>query len=182
MSRGGANNVRKTECNFCECFAHAWSPATKWGVVIVDANDAHLLMDYSWHMVCPKRLSVYAHSGRLDGYLHCAIIESTRRLDHINGNGLDCRRDNLREATQQENARNKRSAQSSTSAFLGVSWRNAQPKYRQKAGWVAQILVSGKNKYLGLFDLEENAALAYNFAAHEHYGEFAKFNQAARVR
>lgn len=167
-----ANNVRKTECNFCECFAHAWAPATKWGIVIVDFQDAHFLMDDAWHLMCPKRLSPYAYSKKGGGYLHCQIFKASEKVDHIDGNGLDCRRSNLREATQEQNTRNRRSARSSTSRFLGVSW------YSEKSKWCAQIRINGRNTHLGYFDREENAALAYNFAAHEHFGEFARFNHA----
>jgi hypothetical protein len=165
-----ANNVRKTECNFCECFAHAWAPTTKWGVVLVDIADAGLLMDDAWSMICPNRRSPYAHSRKGGGYLHCAIL-GTKGIDHINGNGFDCRRRNLRLATQRQNTRNKSSARSSTSRFLGVS--------KCKGGsWVAQIRANGKNTHLGYFDREENAAQAYNFAALEYFGEFARYNVA----
>ena len=183
MPRGGANHVRIPECNFCECFAHAWALTTQWGVVLVDPQDAWLLMEYGWATLNPKRLSSYAASTRFgrqnncSAILHCAILKVDEKVDHINGNGLDCRRNNMRPATQMQNARNRRAARSSTSRFLGVSWKNAQPKHRvKKDGWVAQIRIDGKTKFLGFFDREENAALAYNFAAHEHYGEFARFN------
>jgi hypothetical protein len=147
-------------------------------VVIVDAADAHHLMNHGWHTVCPKRVTPYAYSRKGGGYLHCVIFPIIETVDHINGNGFDCRRNNLRKATQEQNTRNRRASRSSTSKWLGVSWCNAHPKSRTKGAWVAQIRIDGQNRHLGRFDREEDAALAYNFAALEHFGEFARFNVA----
>jgi hypothetical protein len=169
------NNRRATECNFCECFAHAWSKTNRWGVVIVDAADAYFLIDYTWNLKRDGRV-FYAHSNTFarnnytSAKLHRAIIQSSDDLDHKNSNGLDCRRNNLREAHGQ-NSRNSRIFLSTkTSRFKGVD--------RFKGKWRARILVRDKRLGLGNFDREENAALAYNFAALEHFGEFARYNVA----
>jgi hypothetical protein len=91
-------------------------------------------------------------------------------IDHINGNRNDNRIINLREATQSENARNREKQKSITSSkYKGVvSCGNKM--------WCAQIKRDSKNRYLGCYELEEEAALAYNIAALESFGDYAKIN------
>lgn len=89
-------------------------------------------------------------------------------VDHINHDGLDNRRSNLRPATTKQNVRNSRSRPGSSQykgvdLFRGVKWR-------------ATIRVDGKKKHLGLFVDEKDAARAYNKAALELFGEFACLN------
>jgi hypothetical protein len=104
--------------------------------------------------------------------LHRFILDapSALEVDHINGNGLDCRRSNLRLATHKQNLRNQ-AAHSGTSRYKGVSWN------RQRNGWDAQICLNGKNRYLGRFRTEVEAAKAYNEGARLHFGEFARLNE-----
>ncbi len=89
-------------------------------------------------------------------------------VDHINHDGLDNRRCNLRLATRANNCHNQRSFKGS-SKYKGV-WRVGEK-------WAACIRVDGRSKRLGTFVSEKEAALAYNQAAREHYGEFAKLNE-----
>ncbi len=175
--------ARVPECNFCECFSHAWAPTQRWGVILVDADDAHLL-SVVWTLTARVSQSFYAASrsrllrrGRLQKTcLHQAVFPDQQLLDHKNRNGLDCRKTNLRDATHQQNSQNRPSHMGSSSTYKGVYWNKNERK------WRASIFVGKVSLNLGYFHLEEDAALAYNFAAHEHYGEFARFNQAARVR
>lgn len=92
-------------------------------------------------------------------------------LDHINGNRGDNRIENLRLATACENSTNRASAKGSTSRHLGVH-------FRTDCGlWRAQISKLGKKIHLGLFDNELDAARAYNAAAIQLHGQFARLNQ-----
>lgn len=94
-------------------------------------------------------------------------------VDHIKhepGKELDNSFENLRPATKQENNKNRSSSKSSTSKYLGVSWKKETGK------WVAHIRHNRKLKHLGSFDLEEDAALAYDKAAKEIHGEFCNLN------
>ncbi len=96
----------------------------------------------------------------MDGYV----------VDHINGNGLDCRSVNMRYASCKENCRNKSSKCNSTSCYLGVSID------RSRNQWITSIQVDGQSKHLGRYDDEVEAAIAYDKAAVEYYGQFARLN------
>ena len=78
-------------------------------------------------------------------------------VDHINGDMSDNRVENLRMATHRENMRAfRRSTEGSTSKYRGVSWCTSKEK------WYAQIKHRGRNRHIGLFDTEEEAAIAWN--------------------
>jgi citrate synthase len=94
-----------------------------------------------------------------------------RQVDHINKNRQDNSFKNLRLATRQENQRNKRSAKNTSSKYLGVCYHVRNKRWQAQA-----IGEKSKNVYLGTFDTEEEAALAYNDYAKEFYGEFASLN------
>ena len=101
-------------------------------------------------------------------------------IDHIDGNRLNNSRSNLRRASAQENAQNRkhlshvrnrtsRRRRKVTSRFKGVT--------KQKSGrFKAQISIDKQVVYLGLFSSETDAALRYDFAAEQEYGEFARLN------
>lgn len=90
-------------------------------------------------------------------------------LDHINGDKSDNRLSNLREATPSQNGANSEISKNNSSGWKGV--------YRFGDNFRAQIHVNRETKYLGVFTNCREAALAYNYAAKEHFGAFAKFNE-----
>lgn len=92
------------------------------------------------------------------------------QIDHVNGDRLDNRIDNLRAATPRENSANKRKKPGASSKFVGVTRRTDTGK------WDAQIKDFGKRTHLGCFTSEEAAARAYDRAAASVHGEFAKVN------
>ena len=94
-------------------------------------------------------------------------------VDHINGNRLDNRRCNLRFVTYQQNAFNahKHQVENGTSRFKGVSYM------KDKHKWRSRIMIGGREKHIGLYGTEEEAALAYNEAAKSYFGEYAKLNE-----
>ena len=89
-------------------------------------------------------------------------------VDHKDGNGLNNKWNNLREATNSENLANASSYSTNTSGARGVTWN------KRLGRWQAQIKFRGKNIYLGLFDKIDDAQAAYSKKAIELFGEFAK--------
>lgn len=105
--------------------------------------------------------------------LHRVILQAPAGLqvDHVNGDRLDNRRENLRLATNRQNCSNRLpNRRPGTSRFKGVCWN-------RKAGkWQASIRVNYRRFHLGVYSDERDAALAYDRAAREHFGEFARPN------
>jgi hypothetical protein len=108
-----------------------------------------------------------------------SLLTGWPRVDHANGDGLDNRRQNLRQATQQQNMRNSRKYRGGSSRYKGVCWKIRNQR------WLAQIYVSEQDAsgvptkrklHLGTFTDQETAARAYDAAAREHFGEFACLN------
>jgi hypothetical protein len=92
-------------------------------------------------------------------------------VDHINGDGLDNRRENIRLASPTQNQQNKRKQSApASSRYKGVTFKTARGR------WEASIRVDGKNTFLGRFHDEEAAAHAYDAAARIHHGRFASLN------
>ena len=94
-------------------------------------------------------------------------------VDHIDGNGLNNRRENLRTCNRSENMSNRRKHKNNTSGYKGVCWDN------QHGRWRADIKLNGKRKHLGLFTNPEEAYQAYCAAAIKMHGEYANFGQQA---
>jgi hypothetical protein len=120
----------------------------------------------------------YATVGdrRRQKFLHRVILglsDPAVLVDHINGNGLDNRKSNLRVCNNQQNQANCRKQANTSSRYKGVRWHKGQAK------WNAYIKVDGEMKYLGTFIEESKAAMAYNEAAVKYFGEFAKLNEVS---
>lgn len=89
-------------------------------------------------------------------------------VDHVNGNGLDNRKANLRIATSQQNKANRQVRHDSVTGLKGVTWNRAAQQ------WMARITVNRKCLYLGCFKNPMDAHRAYLVAAEKHFGEFAR--------
>lgn len=142
-------------------------PLSDGSIAIVDDEDAHLSR-FRWHHVGQYALRhEETPSGRRSIYMHREILQpGTSLVDHVNGDGLDNRRTNLRACSRAENNRHRRSAEGSSSRFVGVVWN------RRLRKWTAQI----RGRHLGVFKVEEEAARAYDAAARRAYGDFASVN------
>jgi hypothetical protein len=91
-------------------------------------------------------------------------------VDHIDGDRLNNRRENLRLCGNAENLRNRKTPKNNKTGYKGVSRDARRNKYQ------AIIKAENKKHYLGSFDTPEKAALAYNAAAIRLHGEFARLN------
>jgi hypothetical protein len=158
--------------------------------IIVDAEDYPGLIDSNWMYVAAhgceyaRRLATPAESVSLGfprkwgnvfvhreilGLLPCEL--AGMRVDHVDGNGLNNRRSNLRICTNSQNSMNRRPIRNKRyTSFKGIYF---EP---ERLLWVAAIQVNGKTIKLGRFRQEEEAARAYDQAAKQHFGEFARLN------
>lgn len=146
-------------------------------VALVDDEDYERLSVYNWHVVngYAKRkvddrdLAMSRDIlGVPNGTGHAVVV------DHINGDKLDNRRQNLRICTQGENVVNSRKRRTHRgrppgSTHKGVS-RNGPHR------WRARIVVDGHERFLGNFNSEAQAAEAYRAAAREYFGDFARID------
>lgn len=155
-------------------------------IALVSECDAELI-DMGWAVLAggrkEKRLYYAMKVFKINKkYHHCLLLHreilarmlgrellTTEEVDHINGNGLDNRRENLRLANRAQQNRNTRMKRNNTSGFKGVSYH--KPNNR----WCAYITVNSKTVYLGSFLTPEEAHEAYCKKATEVYGEFANF-------
>lgn len=153
------NTVHKGRANYKKYFA------------LIDDEDFERVNQHNW--CTRKRGNTTYATTKINGkatQMH-AFITGFEMSDHINGNGLDNQRSNLRECTYQQNAMNQKPQKGGTSQYKGVSWDSRDKK------WRAGIMLSGRQTHLGYFLYEHNAALAYNFAAIKHFGEYALVNK-----
>jgi len=143
-------------------------------VAFVDDADFEYLNQYKWCFNGRYAIREIRIGGKKRKILMHRIIVSVPfglEIDHINGNGCDNRRDNLRICTHQQNVRNcKKCMKDTSSKYKGVCWHKTNRK------WQAYIGVNKKVIYLGYFIEEDEAARTYNVAALKYFGEFAKPN------
>lgn len=137
---------------------------------IVDDEDFNQFNKYNWYFNSGYAVRKASKSSKFR--LHREIMQAPKGLevDHINGDGLDNRKVNLRVCTHQENLRNKKMSKKNKSGFKGVTW-NIRLQH-----WRASIRLNSVDNYLGHFNNKIEAAKAYDKAAKVYFGEFAKLN------
>lgn len=156
-------------------------PLTQNKFALVDDEDFEWLNKKKWHCT----------HGRHTQYARTYIIENNcfghttmhrlimgvkwgdlQKIDHINGNGLDNRRCNLRICTNAQNQYNQpKMRRKCSSTYKGVYW------YPPRSAWRARIQTHKKNITIGVFHSEKVAAIAYNLAAKKYFKEFAYLNK-----
>lgn len=145
-------------------------------VMVDDADFERVVAAGPWRVQrTPKARTEYAvrtlrGGGDKTESLHRFLMGAEKgvQVDHRNGNGLDCQRQNLRIATPQQNQQNKPKTVRNTSGFKGVT------RHKSTGKWQAQLTVDGRFAYLGLFTSREAAFAAYCAAARDAHGEFAR--------
>jgi hypothetical protein len=162
---------------------------------LVDDDDYNWLIRLKWYAqrtpqrVEPRTHLTKEHEGR--NWYRCITMArlimgdpNGLSIDHINGNPLDNRKSNLRSCTQSQNSANRKKYKSyrgrgMTSRYRGVSLKRCMQeggKYGPYFYWVANVTLNRKQKCLGHFKSEYEAARAYDNAAREAFGDFAVLN------
>jgi hypothetical protein len=149
-------------------------PLTQGKFALVDVIDREL-GDVTWTAYRDRYGHFYAFRAvnKTRVLLHrivakrASIIGGAEEVDHKDGNGLNCRRHNLRPATDTQNAQNRCTPRTNTSGVKGVIWNKRLGK------WNAQISANGRRHWLGTFVALIDAASAYRHAAVRLHGEFA---------
>lgn len=160
---------------------------SKEQIVLVDDEDFEELSKHKWTANWHKQTRSYRaqREFRRNGrrcviLMHRQIMKVTDpkiQIDHKDGNSLNNQKYNLRSCDDRQNQYNSRKQSNCTSVYKGVFWDKSRFK------WIARINIppssnegNGKQKNLGRFKLEIDAAYAYNAAAHKFFGHFARLN------
>lgn len=156
-------------------------PLSQGYETIIDDNDYDLVTQYSWHVIFKNANKIPYAQNRIwnkelkkyeNWSLHRWLLRPPKNMDidHINGNSLDNRRSNLQVVPRSMNIFNKAPYHKSkrSSQYRGVCWDKSRNK------WSAHICRQGKQKTIGRYDNEKDAALAYNKEAIKLYGFVAK--------
>ena len=168
----------KRPVHHCECGDHAWLVMTKGYCALISQQDASFVGQWNWStliLVGGKLRAVRRTNA--DGktyYMHRELMSPTGSavVDHINADGIDNRRQNLRVCSNAENVRwQKPQRRKMSSRFKGVSYD------RSRRLWQSYVTVDGKRTHLGRFVSEEAAARAYDRGAEARHGEFALTNK-----
>jgi hypothetical protein len=166
--------------NFCPSKNHELGfpdarqiPLTQGKYAIVDADDYYRLAKFNWYAV-PGNRTFYASKkmAQTNINMHRLIMDAPKNLvvDHIDHNGLNNRKSNLRICTNAQNACNMRPYRGVSSKYKGVSWS------KKKKKWEAGIKRDQKRYRLGFFETEIEAAKAYDKKASQLHGQFACLN------
>jgi len=149
---------------------------TQGQVALIDDEDYELISQHKWCAYKHRKMFYASRSCYINGLktvirMHRLIMNAPdgTQVDHINGNGLDNRKENLRLVSNHQNQWNRHSI-SGKSKYKGIHWN------KQSKKWQSQIKVYGKRIHLGYFREEIDAAVAYDKAAIKYFGEFAKPN------
>lgn len=150
-------------------------PLTQGKVAIIDSSDAPRVLVHKWCAAYGRNGKWYAKATikQRAVLLHRFLLDALTgiEVDHENGDGLDCRRSNLRKATRAQNNQNHPVRRTSKTGLKGVTFC---PKNRNP--WRVRVEANGKRFNVGLYPTAEAAAQAYNAKAKEIHGEFARLN------
>lgn len=144
--------------------------------VLVDDDDFPEISKYKW-LYLANGTGYACRFLNENGKTSCVLmrreiinVKNDYHVDHIDGNGLNNLKENLRICSHQQNQQNKRKSKNNTSGFKGVYWN------KEKQKWVSRITVLKRRIFLGYFDSIEKVAHAYDEAVVENFGEFANLN------
>jgi len=143
-------------------------------IVLIDVEDYKKLSKYKWYTVENQTGIVYVvrYANHKTIAMHREIMSPPKgkHVDHIDRNGLNNLRSNLRICTPSQNLCNAKKRRDNTSGFKGVSF------YKRTGKWEVSIKKDYKTKHLGHYATAEEAAKVYDKAAKELHGQYAVLN------
>lgn len=158
-------------------------PLTKGYFAVISVIDSPAVGRHCWHVRAIPNSTPYAgrsirrdDGGTTSQSLHRFVgdlmgLSLEHQVDHENGNGLDCRRSNLRDATHTQNTRNARRSRNNTTGVKGVARHRTRPHSPER--YVARVMVDRKSIYLGTYDTIAEAQAAVVSARPVLHGDFA---------
>ena len=154
-------------------------PLTQGKFATVDAEDYEYISQWKWYYSSTGYAARSIHLGMFNCkqkqkiiYMH-RIINTTPEgmdTDHIDMDKLNNQKKNLRGCSRSQNNMNMKGNKNTSSKYRGVYW------VKERKKWSVNICKDKYRRYIGSFTSEEKAGEAYNKAALEHFGEFAKLN------
>jgi len=160
-------------------------------LAFVDDCDYDFLSQFAWTLVEWKGNQYAKRKQRLsdDKYpeygtisMHSLILKGAVKVDHVDGNGLNNTRTNLREVTHAQNIQNQRVQKRSKSGYRGVTYFPNCGEWERKKPWRARIKVDGYDRTIGYFSTPEEAAKAWNEEALDAWGVYAFLNPVPEER
>jgi hypothetical protein len=150
-------------------------PLSQGRIALIDDEDVAIVSQYRWHAIRQETLRAaprwYAGANiRNRTVLLHQIVSGAPGVDHIDGDGLNNQKHNLRAASKSQNAANAQKRSGTTSRYKGVS------KDKRRGDWKAEISCGGTRHWLGYYMREEEAAMAYDRKAVELFGAYARLN------
>lgn len=161
--------------------AIAYVPLTRGFEALVDVEDAPLVSQWNW---CVSGPGLYEHGGTslyamrrasVDGVMrtikmHRLLFNASAgaQVDHINGNGLDNRKANLRFVTHAQNMQNRKMHRNNSTGYKGVYWDENRLMFQ------SIICANGHKAHLGWFYCPEQAHAAYAEASKRLHGEYGR--------
>lgn len=149
----------------------------KHGTAIIDEQDFDRINQYKWHSVDVDGSGRIYAACSIKGkttYMHRMVMgaQAGEEIDHIDRNGLNNSRQNLRFVTSSQNKLNQSKRSDNTSGHKGISWCPDREKYQ------VYINIDRKRKSLGRYKTLEEAIYVRDQAAKAHYGEYARENSS----
>lgn len=146
------------------------------GTVLIDADDLETVSKYQWHIEHSRKNLRYAQAtiGNSTIRIHRLILHTTLQIDHINHNGLDNRKSNLRVCINQENNFNKLHKRNPKSGYTGIRYNEKTKSY------YVRIMVNRKEISLGHYKILEDALEARKQGEIKYFGKF-RYNGDAEI-
>ncbi len=151
-------------------------PLSQNKFAIIDREDYQIVSQYKWHIHIGKYAATTQHIGywrtrkTIIITMHDLIMGKKKgfSIDHIDGDGFNNTRENMRVCTHQQNLFNQKLNKANTSGYKGVYW------HKQAKKWLAAIMVNQKHISLGVFLDKLDAVDARKKAEIEYFGEFRR--------